>query len=608
MMKRIFTLILFYNLFFGNVFSQGTNSKFGNPAYHIVDRLEIKTGKTAPFHSSLKYYTRGDLTQYALMIDTARVPLSSRDRFDLYYIFKDNNEWLICPEFPTTIGGPREKAMMEVVDENTDSISLVPASQMDACYASDKYILTNKPLLKIFYKSPANAVEVNQKYFHFRANPILDFRVAQELGESKTLFFNRRGLEFRGGIDDRIYFYTNILETQAQFADYATERIQRDRAIPGAGFFKDYESNLFNIENGYDFLTSQGYIGFNATKHVGFQLGHGRNFIGNGYRSLLLSDFANNYFYLKANWKVWKFHYQNIFAELSAQSNQSVSGDIVTPKKYMAGHHLSFNVNDNLNVGFFEVTIFNRDSTGNQFELQYLNPFILYRTVEQGLGSKDNVLIGLDFKWNFLNRFQLYGQLMLDEFVFNDLIIERNGSLNNKNGFQLGLKYIDAFGIDHLDLQTEFNMVRPYTYTHRDSIGSSYTHDNQPLAHPLGANFRELLFIARYQPTKKLFLNLRFLRANFGEDEDHFETNWGGNLLLPHNRIEQEFNNEIAQGISATTNLVGVDISYQLWHNLFLELEYFYRKKDSDMDSRDNKTSYIGGGVRFNIGRYRLDF
>ena len=69
----------------------------------------------------------------------------------------------------------------------------------------------------------------------------------------------------------------------------------------------------------------------------------------------------------------------------------------------------------------------------------------------------------------------------------------------NKIGTQLGVKYVDALSIANLDLQVEWNRVRPFTYSHFDSVGS-YTHYNQPLAHPRGGNFNELIGIAHYQP------------------------------------------------------------------------------------------------------------
>lgn len=571
--------------------AQGSGLPLGSPAYHILDRLEIRTGLETPYHSSLKYYLRGDAAAYAMGIDTARVPLTAASRRDLYYLFKENNEWLVTARYPMSVLGPRELIYSDTI-----------VTQIQASMDNPRYIQQEKPFLGFLYPTPANMVEVNDKFFHLRANPILDFKLAREQGDRELIFNNLRGMELRAGIDDRIYLYFNIQESQARFPQYVNDRVQRDGAIPGAGLFKRYTSEIFDITNGYDFLNGQGYLAFNLSRHVGLQFGYGRNFIGNGYRSLMLSDFANNYLYLKANWKVWKFHYQNIFAELTARSNAGFP-DGVLPRKYMAAHYLSYRVRPNLSFGIFEAVMFGRENGG--FELQYLNPVILYRTVEQGLGSPDNVLIGLDGKWNFLRRFQLYGQLMLDEFKFDELFIERRGWWANKFSAQAGLKYIDAFGISHLDLQAEYNLARPFMYTHRDSVGS-YMHYNQPLAHPLGGNFREAVFIARYQPLPRLFLEGRFLRMEFGEDGPG--ENWGSNLLLSHNIRQLEFGNAIGQGIGAQANIFGLDLSYMLAHNVFLDLHYFYRKKDSQDDKLDSTTRFFGGGVRINVARQRMDF
>ena len=372
--------------------------------------------------------------------------------------------------------------------------------------------------------------------------------------------------------------------------------------MPGQGFFKSYSSELFNIKTGHDYLNAQGYLGFNISRHVGMQFGYGRNFIGNGYRSMLLSDFSNNYLYLKLNWKVWRLHFQNLFTEMAVFSQKGGPDGNLIPKKYMAAHHLSFNITPNLNVGFFETVVFSRN---NHFELQYLNPVILYRTIEQANGSADNVLIGLDAKWNFLERFQLYGQLMLDEFVFRELFLEPNGWWGNKYGVHLGLKYIDAFGIDHLDLQGEYNMARPYTYSHRDS-SAHYSHYDQPLAHPLGANFREFIFKLRYVPIHKLVLEARLIRANFGEDIDN--ASWGMNIFKSDLFRINDYGNETTQGRFTQTTLMCLDLIYQIRHNVFLDLQYLYRKKDSDADERDDITNVFRAGLRVNVGKQRFDF
>jgi len=573
---------------------EGQNSilPLGNRSYHILDRLEITTGVPPTFHSTLKPYNRRQATTYASTIDTAKIALGLSNRYDLFYIFRENNEWLATSPFPTRLGGKREP-----ISNQTG------LTQVEASYENAHYTLSKKPFLKYFYRTPANLFEVNEKYFYLRVNPLFHFSMAKSQGDSQPIFLNRRGVAVRGGVDDRIYFSFNILETQARFPNYVNNYIDQIRGIPGQGFTKPYRSVLFDIERGYDFLNGQGYVGFNFTPHVGMQFGYGRNFIGNGYRSLLLSDFSNNYLYLKLNWQVGRFHYQNLFTELTQGTPRSVPGDRLLPKKYMAAHYLSYNITPNFNIGLFESVIFNRE---DHFEFHYLLPVMFYRTLEQGLGSPDNVMIGITSKWNLFQRFQLYGQLVLDEFKFKELVLDNQGWWANKVGYQLGLKYINVLGIDHLDVQFELNSVRPYTYTHREAM-ASYVHYNQNLAHPLGANFREWVLLFRHQLLKRFEIEGRIIGASYGEDDE--DTNVGSNLLLPSNgKTTDDYNNRIGQGIATKTVLFGLDVSYRLSHNFYIDLSYFYRNKNSASDPLDLRTQYLGAGVRINLDRTRMDF
>lgn len=564
----------------------------GSRAYHILDRLEILTGVEPSFHSTLKPYTRRQVTAYASKVDTSKISLGLSNRYDLFYIFRDNNEWLATSPFPTPIGGVREPI------SNQKGLTQIEASYEDA-----HYTLNEKPILKHFYKTPANLFEVNNKYFHLRVNPLFHFSMADAQDDSQPIFLNRRGVAVRGGVDDRIYFSFDILETQARFPNYVNYYFDKFKALPGQGFVKSYKSVLFDINQGFDYLNGQGYVGFNFTPHVGLQFGYGRNFIGDGYRSMLLSDFANNYLYLKFNWQVGRFHYQNIFTELIQGTPRSVAGDRLLPKKYMAAHYLSYNITPNFNVGLFEAVTFSRT---DRFEFHYLLPVMLYRTLEQGLGSPDNVMIGITSKWNLWQRFQLYGQLVFDEFKFSELILDNQGWWGNKVGAQLGLKYINVLGVDHLDAQIEYNSALPFTYTHREGV-ANYVHYNQNLAHPLGANFRELVFLVRHQFLKRFELEARLINATFGEDE--VASNVGSNLLLPsNNRTTGEYGNEIGQGLDTQMILLGLDVSYRLAHNIYLDLNYFYRNKDSVSPDRDMRTQYLGGGIRINLDRVRMDF
>lgn len=484
---------------------------------HLIERWSVCMGESK-VHLSVRPYTREDAVSIAYHADTVLV--GSLDQWAVQYIFDDNNEWLTTAD-------------------------------------SFRYCRSRRPLFRHFYRSPAHLFEVNTEHFRLRANPMLHLSVGWQNHASVPLFVNQRGLEVRGDADGRLFFYTDLVETQAQFARYVDQWVETYQALPGTGFFKPYRPRWLRESTAYDYNIAQAGIGFYLTRHVGVQLGHGRFFIGHGQRSLFLSDVGNVTFFLRINTRIWKLHYQNLFLELHPISTVVPRpSNSLLPKKYAALHYLSWKVRRNLNLGFFEGVIFNRS---RQFEWQYLNPVILYRSVEGMLGSPDNVLIGLEARWDLARCLSLYGQFLLDEFFSSELFgrNRQGGWWGNKYGAQVGLKYFNAFSIPYLDLQVEVNAVRPFTYSSFDSL-NSYTHYSLPLAHPLWANFREGVALVRYQPHPRWTFAVRTLIARTGEDP--LGQNWGGNPLLSNLSRAQDYRNRIGQGITTYLHLVGARV------------------------------------------------
>ena len=409
-------------------------------------------------------------------------------------------------------------------------------------------------------------------------------------------------------MDNRFYFYSNFHENQANFFNYIDNFIERYNTIPSQGNYKSYQSSLFENINGFDFQNAQAYLGYKTSKHSLLELGHGRHFIGNGIRSLLLSDFSHNYLYLRFNISVWKINYQTIIAELSPFSSQQTIGNTVLPNKYMASHYLSFAPNKKLNIGLFETVIFSRQ---NQFEFQYLNPVILYRTVEGLIDSPDNVLLGLNLNWYAFNKSSLYAQLLIDELRFGEIFSGDNW-WGNKWGLQLGIKSFDLFGVKQLDGQMEFNMVRPYTYSHLRTIAafpeqsfSNYSHYNQALAHPLGANFAEYLLRFRYRPTNKWRFILQFLYARAGRNQGLI--NYGGDILLNNSSRISDYNIDLFQGAVSDIRSIDLQSSFRLSYDLYLDL-YLKIRQDTDESLENVRTNFVGLGFRFNIETRNIDF
>ena len=75
--------------------------------------------------------------------------------------------------------------------------------------------------------------------------------------------------------------------------------------IPGQGFHKPFK------ETDYDYAWAEGIILFQASKKINIQFGHGKRFVGNGYRSMLYSDISFNYPHLYFEYNHNKIHYQS---------------------------------------------------------------------------------------------------------------------------------------------------------------------------------------------------------------------------------------------------------------------------------------------------------
>ena len=575
MKKYLFGFYLFFSVKLLN--AQGVPYPLNNEAiYHQIDRFDILYGHNDSLYTSTKMYTRGDVVKFLTTLDSAKTLISYIDKTAKQYILDDNNE--LYNQYDFKIG----------VSDNQTNIPPL-------------YKMNRKSRINYFYKTPANLFEIKTQFFNLKINPILNAKMAIERGEDQPIFFNQRGIELRGGVDDKLYFYSNILETQARFPNYVSNWIENHKAVPGNALFKSYESVYFKIKKGYDFLNAQGLICFNITKRLGVQLGNGQNVIGDGVRSLILSNFANNYFYLKLNTRIWKLKYQNIFAELIQDSGNSANNALVK-KKYMALHKLDFNVNSHLNFGIFESTIMSRS---DYFEIKYLNPIIFYHTLEQINGNSDNVLIGANFKWNVAKRFSFYGQTILDNFSLKESLFDKKGIWTNQYGTQIGIKYINSFNVDHLDTQLEFNKVRPFTYSFFDSK-NSYTHASQNLAHPLGASFKEFLIRVRYQPKWKLLFDGRIIYADVGENSK--TENWGNDPIFSNETRKQDIGYFTTGGVNAKILLLSLDASYQFYRNMFADIQILARKKDSQDPARNERTFYFGGGLRVNFGNIRNDF
>lgn len=459
-----------------------------------------------------------------------------------------------------------------------------------------------------------NTVEIKGEDYWFTLNPVLDLQLGKASGnKSVNTFVNTRAINFRGGLGSKLNFTTTIFESQGRFADYYNQYAGSIKpsggnpaVIPGIGIAKQFKTDA------YDFPLAEANITFAPNTFMDMQLGYGRNFIGDGYRSLLESDGASPYPYFKLNTKFWKIKYTNTFMWLK-DIRPEVTVDKTYATKFMANHYLSWNVSNRLNLGFFESVVWT-NSNDRGFDASFINPIIFYRAVEFGSSSKSgNALLGLAFKYKWNNQINFYGQFLLDEFSLND-IKEGDNSWKNKYGYQLGAKYYNAFNVPNLLVQLEYNRVRPYVYSHSEPI-TNYGHNNQSLGHQWGANFGEFIAIARYHQGR-WFADFKLTSAVRGFDfaATGANSNYGTNIYRDYD-LDRFANSGVKVGQGNKTKFFMTDVqgSYLInpSTNLKLFASYIYRDfnpKENTATVFKESTNWFSIGVRSDIFNWYFDY
>jgi len=406
------------------------------------------------------------------------------------------------------------------------------------------------------------------------------------------------GAVVRATLGSRLSFGVQYLAGVGNYPKHAEDKIIEKEVVPGEGY-------AYRQGAGFSNSQFQGWVSYSPSSNFNFQIGKDKNFWGDGYRSLLLSDYAISYPFLKITTDFWKFKYVNLYTAFT--DINGANGNVSEFKnKYGAFHYLSLNVTNWLNIGFFESIVWRgRDSSGFRgYELNYLNPVIFYRPVEYAQGSSDNSLMGLNMKLGPFKGNSIYGQLVLDEFLLSE-IIGRTGWWGNKYGFQIGYKSFDVFGYTGLNVRAEHNLVRPYTYSHGLS-DQNYSHFNQPLAHPLGANFHETIGILQYC-FRDFITEVKFNYAVLGADTGN--SNWGGDIFMDYtNPRMMEYGNVTTQGVKSKIQQGSIRLSYLLSSaiNLRISAQYAYRHQSSVLGQ--DKSSWIMIGLRTDMGNRYLDF
>jgi hypothetical protein len=439
-------------------------------------------------------------------------------------------------------------------------------------------------------------IEVNEDEFLLSIDPVFNFQTGHEQKKDINTYVNTKGILVNGSYRNHFFFYTQFHENQARYVHYVDSFITKYQVVPGQGKVK------FLDNDAYDFSQATGGIAY-SMNHFDFLLVNDKMFVGDGYRSLLLSDNSYSYPFLKLSMNFWKFKYTVVYAVMQDMQTPH-DANVGYYKKYNTSHYLDINFGkkNKFTAGIFE-TIMWEQAASRGYELSYLNPVIFLRPVENSLDSPDNVILGLNLKWKAFPKHTFYGQFLMDEFIIDE-IKKGEGWWGNKFGIQAGVKSADIFKVQNLNFQTEFNIVRPYTYQHRSNM-QNYTHDNQALAHPLGANFSESVTFINYR-WKNFFGEIKFQYAKSAQDTGGI--NYGNDIFKDYLDHGAEYGHYMYDGLQCTTKSIDIRINYLVnpRTNFNIELGTSIRRFNNIYKTDDSQLIYFG--IRTSLENYYFDF
>lgn len=438
-------------------------------------------------------------------------------------------------------------------------------------------------------------IDVRDKDYTFYMDFLPDLQIGREFSEPKTVSRNTRGYQLGGTIGTKFFFYTSGFENQGKFAGYETDYINNVGMIPGEAYDKSFGKPTKDWSN----VTA--LIGYSPNKAITIALGEDKTFIGDGYRSVLLSDYAAAYPLLRFTINLGKdVQYMAMWAYMEDQTATQFNSFSNNRRKWGAFHYIDWNITNRASIGFFNALIAEEanDQGGyHGFDVNYINPVLFVSSLGSSKPAPDHTLIGFNGKYKVLDKTTIYGQLLFDQ----GSSPENNGS---RGSWQLGFRGSDLFKVSKLNYLFEYNTSKPYTYSSQYPI-VNYAQLNEPLADPLGANFKEFVGILNYSIGKFDFQG-QLNYAKYGLNDGTI--NYGKNIMLPDNTNLPTSFGSTGQGVAASLKYAEGTVSYLLnpKYNLRIEVGGLIRQETSSLGN--NKTTMITLGLRSTFRDLYHDF
>ncbi len=366
--------------------------------------------------------------------------------------------------------------------------------------------------------------EIQTEDCYLTISPVFNFSLGRDLLDTaqRNLFQNTRGFIIEGDIAKNFSFATTFYENQARFSNYESDFISsHGEFYTYPGYYKQLNgvvpggtrTKKFRVD-GYDYGFAQGYVVYQPHKKVDIIVGNNQQFIGSGYRSMLLSDNSSAAPYLRLDYRIsnrWSYTILKTRAMNVVRKLKKTTVEAYYQPKGFAVNYLSFQATDKLNISLFEGSTWSMgDSlTTKRVHPLFYNPIPIISSLLND--SICSAIQGVNVNWLLHPNARIYGQFAV-------------GSMKTKQfAFQVGYRGNDYFKIKNLYTQIEYNFASSKMYK-ATTDRLNFSHYNLALAHPKENGFHEIVVRLGWE-WKRIFADVKSV--------NYFLVNHTKNDLLP---------------------------------------------------------------------------
>lgn len=428
----------------------------------------------------------------------------------------------------------------------------------------DSAVLYNELAVGLLRK---HMVELKGKDYFLTISALGQLSAGRDLIDTTkaNLFQNTRGVLVEGDLFKNFSFSTSFFENQARFSEFESKFVadhgemytywygykQQNGVVPGAARTKPFKTNAF------DYAYAVGSFIYKPIKKLSIIAGNNQQFIGSGYRSLLLSDNSCGSPYLRLDYKLnskWTINYLRArHMNLVRKKTYTTVEGYYQPKGFSA-NYISYQLSKQSTISFFEGSIW---SMGDSLSTRSLNPiyFIPIPGISALVSKNTYTIYGLNYSQTLFSNFRIYAQFAIGSGGKNQLAA------------QVGSRFYNPGKWKNTMLQVEFNIATKNMYT--DSYARlNYSNYNLPLAHINGNGFKELLFRFNSE-IQRFYIDVK--------SSSYFLTDYSSQALLPVrlNTINISgvvLNNQLEAGIRFNSKLNVNIFGSMIWRMEMLDV------------------------------------